>query len=391
MIYLDHNASSPLLPAAQTAWLEAEERFPGNPSSQHRIGARAEHALELAGQNLACLLECSPLDIVWTSGATEACVSVLHHASVHAPTGRVCVSAIEHPAVLASAQHYFPGRVELLPVDRRGVADLNHLADLLSRHRPALVALMAANNETGVLQPWQEAHALCRQQNVAFFTDATQWCGRLPTQGLGTCDFVSGSAHKFGGPRGCGFLAGPGVRRLVPLLRGGGQQQERRAGTGNVASPLALVAALTWCEQQLVAGRHDGLRQARDRFELDLAATLPETRINGAGAPRLWNTLSVTLPAVDCRPRWVVKLDKAGFAVSTGSACASGTEKPSHVLDAMGLGADEASRALRFSAGWLTPPSVWSDLRQAILRLAYELSSASPTSPGVSNHPPTAA
>lgn len=372
MTYLDHNASSPLLPQARTAWLEAEDLFPGNPSSQHRVGARAEHALETARQRLAAILGCSPLDVIWTSGATEACTTTLHHAAAIAPHSHVCISAIEHPAVHASAHHFFPGRVRTLPVDSRGVADLDWLSEHLTDQRPALVALMAANNETGVLQPWQAARDLCAAREVPFFTDATQWCGRMKAEGLGTCELVAGSAHKFGGPRGTGFLAGRGVGSLQPLMHGGGQQRGHRAGTENVASILATVAALEWCEAQFAGGRHLALRTARDQVEHALLAALPASRVNGRGADRLWNTLSVVMPAADCRRRWVVKLDKAGFAVSTGSACSSGTEHPSPVLLAMGLLPAETARALRFSAGWLTPPEAWNDLLHALLRIHDE-------------------
>jgi cysteine desulfurase len=379
VIYLDHNASSPLLPAARAAWLEAEENFPANPSSQHRLGARAERALDEARARLAARLGCAAPDLVWTSGATEACNTVFHHFAARADAdvnATVAIGATEHPAVRASADFFFPGRVRTIPVDRAGAADLDWLGALLSRERPALVALMAANNETGVLQPWREVQALCAARDVAFFCDATQWCGRQPAAGLGACDFVAGSAHKFGGPRGVGFLKMPAATTLTPLLLGGSQQAHRRAGTENVAAILATVAALEWCEAQLANGADAAPRAARDRFERELRAALPGLRLNGDGAPagRLWNTSSIVMPAVaDCRARWVVKLDKAGFAVSTGSACASGSEQPSPVLTAMGLTADEAARALRFSAGWLTPDSAWRDLLPALVRIHSEL------------------
>lgn len=371
--YLDHNASSPLLPAARAAWLEAEDAFPGNPSSQHRIGARADRALDGARERLAAHLGCAAADLVWTSGATEACNAVLHHvAAVATPDSTVIIGATEHPAVRDSAEHFFSQRVRLLPVDRAGVADLAWLSAQLARERPALVALMAANNETGVLQPWREAHALCMAHGVPSFCDATQWCGRLTSRGLGACDFVAGSAHKFGGPRGVGFLKVPTARAFAPMLHGGPQQSRHRAGTENVPGILATVAALDWCENQLAHGGDAPLRAARDHFERDLIAALPGVHINSADAAtgRLWNTSSVIMPATsDCRVRWVVKLDKAGFAVSTGSACASGNEKPSPVLTAMGLSAAEAARALRFSAGWLTPGPSWADLRSALVRI----------------------
>ena len=381
MTYLDHNATSPLLPQARAAWLDAEEQFPGNPSSPHRLGARADGALEQARQRLAALLGCSPLDLVWTSGATEACNTMLHHAAATAEAAgeveaHVCVSAIEHPAVLESARQYFRDRVHLIPVDRCGVVDVEGLKEHLACERPALVALMAANNETGALQPWERVRVLCAAAGVPFFCDATQWCGRLPAAGLGACDFVAGSAHKFGGPRGVGFLKCPVGTSLQPLLRGGKQQDRRRAGTENVSGVVAMLAALEWCEQQIAVGAAASRGAARDRFEQELAAALPGASVTAANVPRLWNTVSVVMPEADCRQRWVVKLDKAGFAVSTGSACASGTELPSHVLTAMGMSASEAGRALRFSAGWLTPESAWHELLQAIVRIQPEMAAA---------------
>jgi len=388
MLYFDHNATSPLLPVARAAWLEATDQFPGNPSSQHRLGARADRALEDARQRLATILGCAAPDLVWTSGATESCNAVLCHAAATAEAAggaaaRVCVSALEHPAVRESAARAFGGRVDLIPATRDGTADLGWLADHLGRARPALVALMAANNETGVLQPWREAQAMCAARGVPFFCDATQWCGRLAAAGLGGCDFMAGSAHKFGGPRGLGFLKVPAAVAFTPWLVGGKQEAQRRAGTENVPAAVAAVAALAWCEAHLAAGGAEARTAVRTRFEQQLAAALPGLRINGTVTPtpggpaRLWNTVSVIVPdagdAADCRVRWVVKLDKAGFAVSTGSACASGSEAPSPVLTAMGLTAAEAARALRFSAGWLTPESAWDELAAALINLHREL------------------
>ncbi len=378
MIYLDHNATSPLLPVARAAWLDAEDKFPGNPSSPHRLGARADTVLEEARQRLAKILGCAAPDIVWTSGATESCNSVLQHVAAgltRESPAEVWVSAIEHPAVLESAWHAVGARVQLLPVSASGVVDLIAFEQRLQhpRERPALVALLAASNETGVLQPWTEVQALCAARGIPFFCDATQWCGRLPAIGLGACAFVAGSAHKFGGPRGVGFLKCPAGAALRPLFRGGKQQVSRRAGTENVAGILAMMAAFEWCEQRIAAGGVEQQRGRRQRFEQDLKAILPGVRINGAEIDRLWNTVNVIMPDVDCRQRWVVKLDKAGFAVSTGSACASGSEHPSHVLTAMGLNHREAARALRFSSGWLTTESEWNSLLHAIERVQHEL------------------
>jgi cysteine desulfurase len=380
MLYFDHNATSPLCAAAREAWLDATERFIGNPSSPHRLGARADAALEEARGKLAGWLGCAAHEIIWTSGATEANNAALHHAA--ADDGEAWISAIEHPCVLEATQRHFAARHQFIPVSREGVVDLTWLADRLKHKRPALVAVMAANNETGVLQPWREVLALCREHGVPFFCDAAQWVGKLPATGLGACDFVSGCAHKFGGPQGVGFLKVPA--KFQPLIVGGPQEDKRRAGTENVAGVLAMVAALAEREGAFVSANsssssnrreeEDERMRTRAEFERRLLAALPGAQIVGAGAARLWNTVSAIMPEVaDCRQRWVVKLDKLGFAVSTGSACASGKEQTSHVLAAMDYTAAEASRALRFSAGWETRPGDWDELLAGLERAHAEL------------------
>lgn len=369
MPYFDHNATHPLSHAAQRAWLEATERFIGNPSSPHRLGARAEAALTQAREQLAGRLGCQPGEIVWTSGATESNNTALHHAA--AGGGEAWISAIEHPCVLEAARRYFPNRHRLIPATRGGTIDLAWLADGLKSSTPALVGVMAANNETGVLQPWREALALCRERGVPFLCDAAQWVGKLPAAGLGACDFVSGCAHKFGGPQGVGFLKCP--PRLHPLIVGGPQEDGRRAGTENIAGVLAMIAALDEREDRLGRGEASARAAARTAVESRLIDILPGAEIVGSAQDRLWNTVSVVMPELpDCRQRWVVKLDKLGFAVSTGSACASGKEQTSHVLAAMGYSPGEASRALRFSAGWETGDADWALLLGAIGRARDE-------------------
>ncbi len=360
VLYFDHNATTSLLPEARAAWLEAAEKYIGNPSSPHRFGQRAEGALESAREQLAAHLGCDVGNIVWTSGATEASNAVFHHLAQTLPAdAEVCVSAIEHPCVLAAARTRFPGRTTLMPVTRDGVLELDWLRERLRNARPGGVALMASNNETGVLQPWQEARDLCLAAGVPFFCDAVQWLGKLPAHGLGGCDFVSGSAHKFGGPRGVGFLKCPTSSRMTPLLSGGGQENGRRAGTENVAGVLSMLAALNSRGLALAAGGHQERERWRAEFEQRLCAELPGCDVIGARVPRLWNTVSALMPEADCQRRWVVKLDRFGFAVSTGSACASGREEPSHVLTAMGRTTEEAGRVLRFSSGWESTPEDW--------------------------------
>lgn len=361
MLYFDHNATHPLTPAARAAWLDAVERFPGNASSPHRLGQRAEKALDEARERLAGMLGCKAEEIVFTSGATESANMAL------SPYAGALHSAIEHPCMREATR----GRGREFRVSSEGVADLVELRRRVAVGRPAVVALMAANNETGVLQPWREALEICRAQGVPFFCDAAQWVGKLPALGLGECELVSGCAHKFGGPVGVGFLK---CRRDFPaLLRGGPQEDGRRAGTENLPGILAMVAALEEAEQRIAAAGDVLVGQRKD-FEARLLAALPGMRILGQGAERLWNTTAVLMPETpDCRRRWVVVLDRLGLAVSTGSACASGKEKPSQVLTAMGIAPEEAGRALRFSAGWETTPEDWERLLAGLVGAAREM------------------
>ena len=377
MIYFDHNATTPLSPAARQAWLEAADQFTGNPSSPHRVGSRAQTALDQAREKLARILHCDPLDIVWTSGASESNNTVLHHfAHTLAEDREVWVSAIEHPCVLAPAQHYFGSRLHRIPVSNEGVVDVDSVLQRLRSIRPGFIAVMAANNETGVIQPWQTLTALCREHEIPFFCDAAQWIGKMPAHGIGQCDWLSGCAHKFRGPKGIGFLKTASKGALTPLLLGGPQEDGRRAGTENVSAVLAMLAALEEAESRLTQGQQNERLRWRDDFERELSSRVPGVTIIAPSQPRLWNTVAALMPQADCQQRWVVKLDKAGFAVSTGSACASGKEKPSHVLSAMGFRPDESSRMLRFSSGWETTSEQWARLAGAIRQIQTTMLSA---------------
>jgi cysteine desulfurase len=371
--YFDHNATSPMCEAARAAWLEASERYPGNPSSPHRLGARAARALEEAREVIAGLLQASPDEIVWTSGATEGNNAVLHHAAQSG--GEAWVSALEHPCVLAAVARWFPGRHRQIPVGRPGVVDVEWISAALQRADvpPALIAVMAANNETGVLQPWEEVLALCQEWQVPFLCDAAQWIGKLPASRLAEATFVTACAHKFGGPAGVGFLKCPSKFRA--LVVGGMQENGRRAGTENVAGARACARAMEDRAERLARLPPGSRALERDAFEARLVSGFPEVQVLGQGAPRLWNTSALMMPQQECRRRWVVRLDKLGFAVSTGSACASGREKPSHVLKAMGMDGT-GDRLVRVSAGWETPGTDWAALAEAFLRVASEIREA---------------
>ncbi len=374
VIYFDYNATAPVMREARDAWLETTEKIGGNPSSMHQAGARAAAALSAARERLAYFMGCHPAEIIWTSGATEANNTVMHHfARTLEAKAEVWISGIEHPCVMESAQHYFGKRLKLIPVTPDGVIDIEWLTMELADLRPGLIGVMAANNETGVMQPWREILAICQSYEVPFFTDAVQWLGKMPAKELGQCDFVSGAAHKFGGPRGVGFLKIPRKTQLTPLLLGGKQERGNRAGTENVPIIAAMLAALEVREKQITHSQHLLRGIWRENFEREFLRTVPEAVILGAKSPRLWNTVSALMPDGDRKHLWVVRLDKAGFAVSTGSACTTGKEEPSHVLAAMGFKTAQAMRAVRFSAGWETTEADWDALAKALARLHGEL------------------
>jgi cysteine desulfurase len=374
MIYFDYNATAPVMREAREVWLAVTEKTGGNPSSMHQAGTRAAIALADAREKLAVFLGCHPLDIIWTSGATEANNMVTHHfARTLDDKSEIWISAIEHPCVHDSAKHYFGKRAKLIPVTRDGVVDVDWITTEMADKRPGLVGVMAANNETGVIQPWHEILAICKAYEVPFFTDAVQFIGKMPLKGLGDCDYVSGAAHKFGGPRGVGFLKIPHRKSITPLLHGGKQEGGRRAGTENVAIIAAMMAALEVREKQISRTEHLLRKVWRENFERELLQNLPGTSIIGVNSPRLWNTVSALMPDGDRKHQWVVRLDKAGFAVSTGSACTTGKEEPSHVLSAMGYKSVHALRAVRFSAGWETTEADWDALVKGVAKVHEEM------------------
>ena len=376
MLYFDHNATAPVLREAREAWMEATEKIHGNPSSPHAFGLAAHKAMTEGREKLAHFLGCPPADIIWTSGATEANNMLMHHfARTLDPKTEVWISAIEHPCVHDATKHYFGKRARLIPVTHEGVVDMEWFANEMADTRPGLVGVMAANNETGVIQPWRELHAICQTYEVPFFSDAVQWLGKMPAKGLGDCDYLSGAAHKFGGPRGVGFLKAPHRSKIYALLFGGKQERGQRAGTENIPIILAMLAALEVREQQMVEGHHETRAVWKEKFEKLLVRQVPGSSVVGASVPRLWNTVSALMPEGG-QQRWVTRLDKAGFAVSTGSACTTGKEEPSHVLTAMGFKPNELAHVLRFSSGWETTGADWEALEKGIVKVFSEVHGA---------------
>jgi cysteine desulfurase len=314
-------------------------------------------------------------EVIFTSGATEANNMAVHHfAQTLDAKSEVWISAIEHPCVHDSSRHYFGKRVKIIPVTHDGVVDMEWFATEMADTRPGVVSVMCANNETGVIQPWRELLAICQAYEVPFFTDAVQWLGKMPSKDLGACDFITGAAHKFGGPRGVGFLKVPSKSKVNSLLLGGKQERGQRAGTENLPIIVAMLAALDAREKQLSNNDHDTRAVWREKFEKLLLRQVPGTTVVGLGAPRLWNTVSALMPEGG-QQRWVTRLDKAGFAVSTGSACTTGKEEPSHVLSAMGYKAGQVTQVLRFSSGWETTAADWEALEKGIVKVYGEVHS----------------
>jgi cysteine desulfurase len=367
-VYLDHNATTP--PAAEVVdavALALAAQF-GNASSIHAFGQRAKAALDQARSETAALVGAEPGDIVFTGGGTEADNLALRgvlDALGATPRRRVIVSAVEHEAVLntakALAQRGFT--ITILPVDAEGLVSPASLAGVLGPD-VALVSVMTANNETGVIQPVAELAALAHSQGALAHTDAVQAVGKIPVDvGALGVDLLSLTGHKFCGPKGVGALWIRRGTRLASALTGGRQERNRRAGTENVPAIVGLgVAARLARTRMAVDGQRVGA--LRDRLERGILETLPGVSVNGGGAFRVPNTTNMSFDRVEAESL-LIALDLEGIAVSTGSACSSGTLEPSHVLRAMGLPSRRVQGSLRFSLG----PSTTADEIEQVLRV----------------------
>src|SRR5262245_3907839 len=339
-VYLDYNATAPVRPAVATAMADALAAV-GNPSSVHGFGRAARARLETARERVAALVGARPAQVVFTSGGTEA----NNLALTGTQRERVLVTAIEHDSMLKVTV------AESIPVERSGVVDLAALERMLAtRTGPTLVAVMAANNETGVIQPVADAARIAHEHGALLHCDAVQAAGKIAVDfnALGV-DLMTVSAHKLGGPAGVGALIVADHVHLAPQQRGGGQERGRRAGTENLAGVVgcgrrAESAALEWGDGAVLAELRGGLRRRA-------MATVPGAVLFGREAERLANTSCLALPGVSSELQ-VMALDLAGVAVSAGSACSSGKVQPSHVLRAMGADAATAGSTIRISLGW---------------------------------------
>jgi cysteine desulfurase len=374
-VYLDWNATTPLRREARDAMAAAWD-IPGNPSSVHAEGRQGRRLIEDARTIVAGALGGLPRNVVFTSGGTEANALALTpgmRRDQSLPARRLVVSAIEHVSVLAGGR--FSGEAIMTAgVTHSGLLDLEHLRSMLAGGPPALVSVMAANNETGALQPVAEAAEIVHSAGGLLHVDAIQALGKIAFDIHATkADLVTVSAHKVGGPKGVGALIlAEGVQGFEPLLRGGGQELGHRAGTENVGGIAGFGAAV----KAAMATRDDDrtrLESLRNRLEEGLRQT-PGIIVFSDSAPRLPNTTLFTVPGLKAETA-VIGFDLAGIAVSSGSACSSGKVQPSHVLEAMGFGPEIAQGAVRLSLGWSTSEAdiekcleAWRKLSGTLLR-----------------------
>ncbi len=353
-VYLDHNATTPVANAVADRMDRALRELWGNASSVHHFGQQAKAGLDEARSQVAALVGGDASEIVFTSGGTESDNFALRGAAeALEPTGRrhVVASAIEHEAVLntlkALARRGW--RLTLLPVDTSGIVSPEALEAVISTDT-AIVSVMHANNEIGTLQPIRELAAIARRHGALMHTDAVQTAGKVPidVKTLGV-DLLSISAHKLYGPKGVGGLWLRRGVRLLPYATGGRQERSRRAGTENVPGIVGLGAAAALAQTKMTAEGHR-LRGLRDALERGVMASVPGVERNGAGEPRVPNTTNLSFERIESESL-LIGLDLEGIAVSSGSACSSGTLEPSHVLKAMGLPHARTLSSIRFSLG----------------------------------------
>ena len=352
LIYLDNNATTQLDPSVIEEMLPFLKEHYGNPSSGYAFAARARKALDFARERLTALLGCEPSEIVFTSGGTESNNAVISSALQSDPRGKhVVTSAVEHSAVLGPCQDLTKRGCEVtfVGVDRDGNVDLAELEAAI-RPETALVSMMWANNETGVLFPVDQIAEICRAKGVLFHTDAVQAVGKIPIRLRDTViNFLSLSAHKFHGPKGVGALYVNRRTRFQPLIVGGGQENGRRGGTENVGSIAGLGKAAERAAEYLPQEQTQ-VRAMRDRFEKAILQSVNGASVNGARAARLPNTTSFLFEGIES-PAALLLLDRDHICCSAGSACRTGSQEASHVLRAMNSSSDGARRSLRFSLG----------------------------------------
>ncbi len=380
LIYLDNNATTRPAPEAVEAMLPYMKELYSNPSSIYSFAQEAKRHLEAFRERVAQLIGARPEEIVFTSGGTESDnLAIKGYALANSHKGKhVITTAIEHKAVLETVKWLGEQgfEVTLLPVDSRGVLILEELERAI-RPDTILVSVMAANNETGVIQPIEEVVRIAHQHGVPVHTDAVQALGKIPVnvEAWGV-DMLSASAHKFHGPRGVGFLYIRKGIKITPLFHGGGHERKRRSGTENLAGVAGMVKALELAVEFLPKFEKE-VGALRDRLEEGILERIPDVIVNGRGAPRVPNTLNVAVKFVEGEAM-LMMLDQFGICASSGSACTSGTLDPSHVLLAMGLDHATAHGSLRFSLSRYNTPDDVDAVLEVLPKVVERLRKISP-------------
>src|SRR5580704_8387839 len=374
MIYLDYNATTPLCDAARESMLPYHDRLFGNPSSVHAAGRETRAAIDNARDKLAGLLRVKPHGLIFTGGGTESCnLAVLGLARCASSSGGHIISnKAEHHAVLNTLQ-YLEKRegfeVTWLNVSRDGIIDIDQLADAI-RPETRLVSIMTANNETGVIQPMREISNICRERGVLLHSDMVQSFGKIDAD-LSLVDAASFAAHKFYGPKGAGLLFLRSGWSILPIMFGGAHENERRPGTENVAAIVGMATAAEWTLRDRVTEQQREA-QLRDDLRTRIAQNVPDAEQNAANAPRLGNTLNVSLLGIDSE-MLLIALELEGVCASSGSACMVGSVVASHVLLAMGLPMVRARSAVRFSLGKWTTADEIKATGEAVLKIVDRL------------------
>jgi len=381
MIYFDNNATTSIDPAVLEVMLPFLKEEYGNPSSAYSFGKRVARALEHAREQVAALVGCEPSEILFTSCGTESDNTALQSAlSIDQDRKHIITSKVEHSAIIKHAEALARRGYEVtwLDVDAKGMIDLSQLEAAI-RPDTAIVSLMWANNETGVLFPIEEAAEICRKQQTIFHTDAVQAVGKIPINlSTTSIQFLSLSGHKLHAPKGVGALYVHRRARFFPFLIGGGQEEKRRGGTENTASIVALGKAAE------LAGAHIQeedrfVRELRDTFEQQALERIPGVTVNGDRERRIPNTTNLSIEGIDSEAILMI-LDQQGVCCSAGSACTTGALEPSHVLRAMGLSNEQARASLRFSFG---RPNTMEEVNRALQILTRAVKKLREMTPGV--------
>jgi len=380
MIYLDYNATTPIDKRVLVAMMPYLKEIYSNPSSVYKFAKDAKKAIEEARENLATLLRANPKEIIFTACGTESNNTAIKGiAFMNQDRGKhIVTSKIEHHAVLNICKFLEKQGFEVtyLDVDSYGIVDIEQLKKSI-KNDTILVSIMYANNEVGAIQPIKEIAKICHEKRVYFHTDAVQAVGKVPLDVKDLdVDFLSLSAHKFYGPKGVGALYVRKGVRFEPLLHGGSHEQNKRAGTENVAGIVGLGQAAKIALEEMQA-EETHIRQLRDKLERGILEKISEVKVNGHPQERLYNTLNICIKYIEGESI-LVNLDFEGICASSGSACASGSLEPSHVLLAMGVPALVAHGSLRFSLGKYNTEDEIEKVIEALLPIVDKLRQMSP-------------